>query len=298
MAGPFRGCFVPLITPFNQQNRVDEEKLRCLVRFLIDTQHADGLIPCGTTGESPTLLDDEWETVIRVVVDETRKQVPVIAGTGSNATEKTIRMTKKAQDLGVDGCLVVVPYYNRPSQDGMYEHFRHVAISTELPVIVYNIPIRAAVNMENSTLFRLMENLPNIVGVKDAAGDLRQSMELIRFVRSKDYSFSVLCGEDLLTYAMLALGSDGVIAAAANIAGMQYKTMCDLALAGDLAGAEKIHYDVMELTKILFSEPNPTAIKACFRLMGMDYGEVRLPLIPASEATLTSLKLELTRLGL
>jgi 4-hydroxy-tetrahydrodipicolinate synthase len=214
----FSGCHIPLVTPFKDDFSLDEDGLRRLINYLIEEEKVNGLVPCGTTGESPTLNHDEHNKVIEITVKEARGRVPVIAGTGSNSTQEAIMMTQHAEEVGADATLQVGPYYNKPTMDGMLAHFEAIAKKTRLPILIYNIPGRTGRNIDPQTLIKLSE-IDNIVGLKDACGDIAQTMEVIAGIKRKGKTFFVLSGEDSLTYPLMALGGDGVICAVGNVIG-------------------------------------------------------------------------------
>lgn len=274
-----KGCLIPLVTPFDDRGGLDEPALRNLVNYLIEEQAADAIVPCGTTGESPTLSHGEHMTVIEVVQEETAGRVPVIAGTGSNSTAEAIKMTVAAEKLGVDGSLQVCPYYNRPSQQGIYEHYRAIAESTSLPLILYNIPFRTGRNIEVETMLRLSE-IESIVGVKEASGDILQACSIIEEMRKAGRDFFVYSGEDPVTFLMLCLGGQGCIAAVGHVLGAEFSRMCRLVWEGRIEEARELHFRVLPLVRALFCEPNPTAIKQALDWMGVAVGGTRLPRQP------------------
>jgi 4-hydroxy-tetrahydrodipicolinate synthase len=290
-----RGCLIPLVTPFDDEGRVDEKALRNLVNYLIDEQAADGLIPCGTTGESPTLSHAEHMQVIEIVQDEAAGRVPVIAGTGSNSTEEAIEMTATAEELGVAASLQVSPYYNRPSQEGIFTHFKTIAESTRLPIILYNIPMRTGRNMDVDTILRLSA-IDSIVGVKEASGDILQASSLLQRTRGGN-DFYVYSGEDPVTFLILCLGGHGCIAAVGHILGKELSRMCRLIWEGRHEEAADIHYRTMPLVEALFCEPNPTAIKQALNWMGVPVGGLRLPLLELSPAGKERLRMAMLQLG-
>ncbi len=272
-----KGCLIPLVTPFDDRGSVDEPALRNLVNYLIEEQAADAIIPCGTTGESPTLSHKEHMMVIEIVREETAGRVPVIAGTGSNSTAEAIEMTAAAERAGADASLQVSPYYNRPSQQGIYEHYKAIAGSTSLPLIVYNIPFRTGRNIEVDTMLRLSE-IENIVGVKEASGDILQVCAIMEECRKAGNDFYVYSGEDPVTFLLLCLGGQGCIAAVGHVLGVEFSRMCRLVWEGRLEEAREIHFRVLPLVRALFCEPNPTAIKQALNWMSVPVGGVRLPL--------------------
>jgi 4-hydroxy-tetrahydrodipicolinate synthase len=291
-----RGCMIPPVTPFDDTGGLDETALRRLVNYLIEDQAADALVPCGTTGESPTLSHEEHMWVIDVVREETAGRVPVIAGTGSNSTAEAIEMTVAAEKLGVDASLQVCPYYNRPSQDGLYEHFKAVAESTSLPIILYNIPFRTGRNIEVDTIVRLAR-IENIVGIKEASGDILQASAILEETRRAGLDFCVYSGEDPVTYLILSLGGHGCIAAVGHVLGAEYSRMCKLIWEGDYEGAREIHFRVQPLVRALFCEPNPSAIKQALNWMGIEVGGLRLPLMGLSEKGKDILRAAMVDLG-
>ncbi len=291
-----RGCLIPLVTPFDAEGRVDELALRNLVNYLIEEQAADALVPCGTTGESPTLDHTEHMTVIEVVYEETAGRVPVIAGTGSNSTAEAVEMTMAAEKLGVDGSLQVCPYYNRPSQQGIYEHFKTIAGSTSLPLILYNIPFRTGRNIEVETMLRLAE-IDNIVGVKEASGDILQVSAIMEETRKSGREFFVYSGEDPVTFLVLCLGGQGCIAAVGHVVGTEFSRMCRLVWEGELEEARDLNFRLLPIIRALFCEPNPTAIKQALNWMGVPVGGLRLPLIGMTEKGKDILRAALVELG-
>lgn len=287
----FEGIFIPIITPFNQKGEIDEAGLKKLVNYFIKAG-VHGLVPCGTTGESVTMTEEEVLRVIQIAVAETKGRIPVIAGTGSVDTAKTVKMTEKAAKLGVDGVLVVCPYYNRPSQQGIYEHFKLVAAATNLPIIIYNIPSRTGVNINFDTVARLAK-IENIVGIKESAGDINQLMNLMAIE-----NFSVLSGEDHMIFPNMCLGGNGAIVASGHVSPEKFVHLYNLAKEGKMAEARKLHFELLPLVRALFYEPNPTAIKAAMSLLGLPGGKVRLPMVKASVQCQKVVKDALVGLGL
>ncbi|OFW59246.1 MAG: 4-hydroxy-tetrahydrodipicolinate synthase [Candidatus Solincola sediminis] len=290
-----RGCLIPLVTPFDARGGVDEPALRKLVNYLIDEQAAAGLVPCGTTGESPTLTTEEHLHVIEIVQEETRGRVPVVAGTGSNSTQEAIEMTAAAEKSGVAASLQVSPYYNRPTQEGIYAHFKAVANSTSLPIILYNIPIRTGRNIEVDTVLRLSE-IDNIVGIKEASGSIMQASAILERTRGGD-EFCVYSGEDPITFLILCLGGHGCIAAVGHVIGVEFSQMCGMVWEGRFDEARELHFRIMPVIEALFCEPNPTAIKQALNWMGIPVGGLRLPLMELSGARKDELRRALIGLG-
>ncbi|MDY6796742.1 MAG: 4-hydroxy-tetrahydrodipicolinate synthase [Actinomycetota bacterium] len=291
-----KGCMIPIVTPFDEKGYLDEAALRGLVNYLIDEQAAAALVPCGTTGESPTLSHEEHMKVIRIVKDETGGRVPVIAGTGSNSTAEAIEMTVAAEELGVDGSLQVAPYYNRPSQQGIYEHFRAIAGSTSLPLILYNIPFRTGRNIEVDTIIRLAR-IDNIVGIKEASGDILQASAILEETRREGLDLYVYSGEDPVTFLMLCLGGHGCIAAVGHVLGVEFSRMCDLVWKQRLDEARDIHFSIIPLIRALFCEPNPSAIKQALIWIGVPVGGLRSPLLELSKGGKEVLRKAMTDLG-
>lgn len=291
MRSKFEGIFVPNITPF-KNGELDEEGLRRVVRYLIKNG-VNGLVPNGTTGESTTLSDEEQKRVLEIVLEEANNKVPVIAGTGTNNTHHTIKLTQQAQNLGVDAVLVVTPYYNKPTQQGLLEHFKKIASSTNLPIILYNIPGRTSRNLNIETVIELSK-IKNIVGVKEASGNIDQIMDTMK--DTKD--FSVLCGTDELLFIMSCLGGNGAIAAAGHILPNKFKEMHNLVKLGKIEEAREIHYFLLPMIRALFVESNPSPIKGAYELLGICSKETRLPLVPATDKLMGILKSELKRVGL
>ncbi|HAJ28288.1 MAG TPA: 4-hydroxy-tetrahydrodipicolinate synthase [Syntrophus sp. (in: bacteria)] len=288
----FKGAIVAIVTPF-KNGKVDEGKLRELIEFQI-ANGTDGIVPCGTTGESPTLSHEEHDRVVEITVDAVKKRVPVIAGTGSNSTAEALRLTKHAHETGADGALMVCPYYNRPTQEGLYEHYKFIAENVSIPIIVYNIPGRTGVNLLPETLARLAK-IPNIVGTKEASGSLKQMHDVISLCGP---DFAVLSGDDFFTYPLLCLGGHGIISVVSNVAPADMAALVDAFAAGDLKKAKDLHFKMVPLVDSLFIETNPVPVKAALAMMGkIDY-EVRLPLAKMSEGNYEKLKKVMTTYGL
>ena len=284
-----RGVIVPLVTPFNEDLSVDFAGLAELVEYCIEELECDGLVPCGTTGESPTLSHVEHDEVIRAVIRQTKNRVPVIASSGANSTREAVEMTRSAAEAGADATLQVGPYYNKPSQDGLFNHFAAIAAASSLPIIIYNIPGRTCRNIEPGTIARLWRELPTVVGLKDCSNDLSQTMEIYR--ATDPDTFKIYCGEDLMTFGLLCHGSAGAIAAVAHVIGREVKAMCEAVWGGRLEEARNLHYRTMDLVEALFCEPNPTPVKQALQWLGLPAGSVRPPLerlTPAGQETLRS----------
>ena len=288
----FQGTIVAIVTPF-KNGKVDEEGLRSLIEDQI-AHGIDGIVPCGTTGESATLSHEEHEKVIEITIDAVKKRVPVIAGTGSNSTAEALRLTKHAYEVGADGVLMVCPYYNRPTQDGLFEHFKKIAESVSIPIILYNIPSRTGINLLPETVYKLSK-LPNIVGIKEASGSLKQVMDIVQACGS---NFAVLSGDDVMTLPMLAVGGKGVISVIANIVPQDMSDMIKNYLSGKVEVARELHYKMLPLIDALFLETNPVPVKTALHLMGKISYEVRLPLCRMTEANFLKLKKTLIDYGL
>ena len=271
----FTGCITALVTPFKSNNTVDYQSLSRLIESQIAGQ-INGLVMCGTTGESPTLTEPEKIAIFKHAVKQVKHRIPIIAGTGSNDTEHTIRLTKKAEACGVDGVLIVTPYYNKPTQEGLYQHFKAIAKSVKLPIIIYNIPARTGVNMLPVTMARLHKEFPKIIiGVKEAAGSLDQATEIVKRCGK---TFTLLSGDDSLTLPMLSIGGKGVISVIANIVPKLMNEMTESYFKGDTKKANEPNQKLFPLYKTMFIETNPIPIKYAMSVLGMPSGRVRLPL--------------------
>jgi len=288
----FRGAITALVTPF-KNGQVDEEALRNLIEFQI-ANGVDGLVPCGTTGESPTLSHDEHDRVIEMTIDAAKKRVPVIAGTGSNSTAEALRLTRHAYEAGADGALIACPYYNKPTQEGLYQHFELIAKNVPIPIIPYNIPGRTGINMSPELIARLAK-ISNIVGIKEASGSIKQMSDVINLC-GKD--FAVLSGDDIFTLPLMAIGGAGVISVVSNVAPADMAGLVDVFFAGDMAGAKDLHYKMSALIDMLFIEVNPIPVKAALALMGKIEYEYRLPLCKMDEANFEKLKKVMINYGL
>ncbi len=273
----FHGAIVATVTPF-RNGKLDRSALKKLVKFQVD-QGTDGIVPCGTTGESATLSFEEHERVIDTVLDAVGGRLPVIAGTGSNNTKEAVTLTRYAKRAGASAALVITPYYNKPTQDGLCRHFRAVAESADIPIILYNVPGRTGVNMTAHTVASLAE-IPNIVGVKEASGNLGQVCDIIRMTPKK---FCVLSGDDALFFPMMALGAKGVISVTSNVAPRLMAELYDTYVIGEISRARDIHYQLWPLFQALFIETNPVPAKTALAMMRMIQEEVRLPLSPMGE---------------
>lgn len=267
-----------MVTPFDHKGHIDFAKTTQLVNHLIDNG-TDSLVIAGTTGESPTLSKEEKVALFQHVVKVVDKRIPVIAGTGSNNTYATIELTKKAEQLGVDAIMIVAPYYNKPNQEGLYQHFKAAAEATSLPVMVYNIPGRSVVNIHPETIIKLAE-IPNIVAVKEASGDLNAMTKII--AETPD-DFLLYSGDDGLTLPVLAIGGVGIVSVASHVIGNEMQAMVDAFLSGRNADAAKLHQRLLPIMQGLFSAPSPGPVKTALQLKGLDVGSVRLPMVPLTE---------------
>lgn len=289
----FQGAMTAIVTPF-KDGRVDEQAFRQLIERQIEFG-VQGIVPCGTTGEPATLTFSEHEQVIEICVDQVRGRVPVVAGTGSNNTQEAIRLTAHARKAGADGALMIAPYYNKPTQEGLYLHFKKVAESVDIPIILYNIPGRTAVNMEAATIARLSV-IPNIVGVKEASGAMKHATDIIALC-GKD--FDLLSGEDHLTFPLLCLGGKGVISVASNVIPRDMADLCNLFFEGKYQESRDLYYRLLPLCHALFVETNPGPVKTALAMMKqIPSDEVRLPLAPMSPANREKLEGELKKYGL
>src|SRR5215475_3608316 len=275
----FQGTGTALVTPFKRDGAIDEAALRRLVDFQI-AEGIDMLLPCGTTGEGATLDSAETERVVSIVIEQAKRRVPVIVGAGSNSTAKAIQQTKAAKKLGADGVLSVGPYYNKPTQQGFYEHFKAIAEAEDIPIIVYNVPGRTGSNIEAKTMLRLAE-VPNIVAVKEASGNFGQIMDILR---DRPPDFRVLSGDDAIALAMVAMGGDGIISVVSNEAPGMMTDIVDAGLAGNLKRAREAHYRLLPLMNANFLESNPIPVKAALAMMGFIEENYRLPLVAMTPA--------------
>ncbi len=290
-----RGTFTALITPF-KNNKVDYDGFKENIKFQIKNG-ISGLLPLGTTGETPTLHEDEQRKIIQIAVEEADNKIPVMVGTGSNSTEHTIENTKRAKQEGADIALIVTPYYNKPTQEGIFLHFKKIVESVDIPVIVYNIKGRTGTNIETPTLKKIAA-LPNIIGVKEASGDIMQMADVINEIKNKFPEFSVMSGDDKITLPLLVLGGDGVISVISNLIPAQMSQMVKTGLSGDFEKTRELHYTLLPFMKAAFVETNPVPIKAAMEMCGKPAGEVRLPLCPLKPESKEYLKKVLIDMGL
>ncbi len=288
----FGGAIVAIVTPF-KNGEVDEARLRELIEFQIENG-TDGIVPCGTTGESTTLSHEEHDRVIEITIDAVKKRVPVIAGTGSNSTAEAIRLTRHAYEAGADGVLMVSPYYNKPSQEGLYQHFKAVADAVPVPIILYNVPGRTSSNVLPETVARLSK-ISNIVGIKEATGDLRQ-ISSVAALSEKD--FYILSGDDFTVLPIMAIGGKGVISVVANVIPADMAAMVDAYNAGNTDEARRLHFKMWPFMEACFYETNPIPVKAALAITGKIEYEYRLPLCPLSNANYEKLRKVMVDYGL
>jgi len=289
----FKGSITAIVTPF-RNGKVDEKKLRELIDFQIKNG-TSGIVPCGTTGESATLSFDEHERVIEITIEQVNKRVPVIAGTGSNSTEEAIMLTRQAAESGADASLQVSPYYNRPTQRGLYQHFKAVADSVKIPIILYNIAGRTGVNIEPETIAKLANDCKNIVAVKEASGNLEQ-MSRIKALCPE--SFQLVSGDDGLTLPVLSIGGIGIISVISNIVPRDVSDLVSAYELGDIKKAQALHYKLLPLVKAMFIETNPIPVKTALGLMGMCEPDLRLPMCALAPENLEKVEKALKDYGL
>jgi 4-hydroxy-tetrahydrodipicolinate synthase len=290
--GMFGRISTAMVTPFDNNGNIDFQKTEKLVEYLIH-HGTDSIVVAGTTGESPTLTTEEKLALFKHVVSVVNKRVPVIAGTGTNNTRASIELTKKAEQTGVDAIMLVTPYYNKPNQEGIYQHFKAIAESTHLPVMLYNVPGRTSSSIAPETVIRLSE-IDNIVAIKEASGDLDNMAKIIE--KTPD-DFALYTGDDSLTLPTLSIGGDGVISVASHVVGDEMQEMIQAFLSGDVKKAGSLHRRLLPLMKELFKAPNPVPVKAALQIKGLDVGPVRLPLVPLTTDERTSLAAVIHELG-
>ncbi len=288
----FNGALSAIVTPF-RDGEVDERALRDHIEWQIQSG-VDGLVPCGSTGESATLTHDEHDRVIKITIEQTRRRVPVVAGTGSNSTAEAIRLTASAREMGADGALMISPYYNKPTQEGIFRHYKMVAAAVDLPLIVYNIPGRTGSNIAPETFARLCE-IRNVVGIKEASGSMDQISDIRRLCGDR---LTILSGDDALTVPIMALGGKGVIATISNVMPREIHDLAAAGLAGDFARAGELHYKMMPVMRALFIETNPIPVKQALAFMGRCANELRMPLCPMTAPAAERLKAAMKELKL
>jgi len=288
-----KGLYVALVTPFAEDGSLNEEKLRELVRFHIDAG-TDGLVPCATTSENPTYTWEEHFRIIEVVVKEAAGKLKVVAGCGTNSTTKSIENIKKAKELGADAAMVVTPYYNKPTQEGLYAHFMKLADDGQLPLMLYNVPGRTGLNMQPATVARLSAH-DLIVAVKEASGSIEQMAEIILLCGGK---INLLSGDDAITYPILTIGGTGVVSVTGNVVPKDVRAMITAFEKGDHDEARKLHYKLLPLNQSMFIETNPSPVKEAMNMLGMGVGDVRLPLVRMQPAGREKLAAALKAYGL
>lgn len=284
----FHRIYTALITPFDHRGGVDEEGLRYLIRRQIENG-IEGVLPLGSTGESPTLTGEEQKRIIRISREETREKAQLLVGTGTNSTAHTIENTLMAEELGADCALIVTPYYNKPTQEGLYQHYKAIAQAVEIPIIIYNVPYRTGQNLQTVTLKRLLD-IPTIVGVKEASGNISQISDVIELTKKERPEFCVLSGDDALTLPLMAMGGHGVISVASNLVPDLMKSLVEALASGNLIEAQGLHYHLAPLLRALFVETNPIPIKAAMGLCGLPSGSCRLPLCSLSSENILMLE--------
>jgi len=290
----FQGTATAIVTPFKKDGSIDEAALRRFVDFQI-SGGVEALVPVGTTGENPTLNADEQKHVIEIVIEQTNKRVKIFAGAGSNNTTEVVEKVRFAKKAGADAALVVGPYYNRPTQHGYFQHFSTVADAVDIPLIIYNVPGRTGGNIEAATMLRMAEEIPNVVMVKEASGNMTQIMEI---ARNMPKHFSLLSGDDSLAYSLIALGGDGCISVVSNEVPKEYSNLLRFCLKGNWTEALQLHYRLLPLMNINFIESSPTPVKTALAMMGMMEETLRLPLVPLTEPSRVKLKNALAELKL
>jgi 4-hydroxy-tetrahydrodipicolinate synthase len=289
----FKGAFTALVTPFSN-GQLDEEAYRKLIEWQIQSG-INGVVPCGTTGESATLSHDEHKRVIRICVDQVKGRVPVLAGAGSNNTAEAVELTRFAKEAKADGALLITPYYNKPTQEGLYQHFKRIASEVSMPFILYNVPGRTSVNLLPATVARLNKDIKDVVGIKEATGDLNQVSQVLEFCGP---DFQVLSGDDFTVLPLLSVGGCGVISVVSNILPDKMSELCSAWFAGNLPKAREMHFLLASFSRLMFIETNPIPAKTALSLMGRIKLEMRLPLTPLSPANAETLRSFLTDKGL
>ncbi len=289
----FKGAYTALVTPFTN-GEVDEQAYRALIEWQLE-QGIDGVVPCGTTGESATLSHEEHGKVIRICVEQVKGRVPVLAGAGSNNTREAIALTRYAKEAGADGALLITPYYNKPTPAGLVAHFKAIAAEVSMPFVVYNVPGRTALNLAPQTLHRIKQAVPEVVGVKEATGDLRQVSDIVEIMGP---DFCVLSGDDFTVLPLLSVGGCGVISVVSNVVPGPMAAMVAAFASGDIAQAQKLHYEIMPLSRAMFFETNPIPVKTSLHLMGKVGLELRLPLVEMVPENRTRLESVLKESGM
>jgi 4-hydroxy-tetrahydrodipicolinate synthase len=290
----FKGTATALVTPFKRDGAVDEHALRELVEFQVKGK-VEALVPVGSTGEGATLSEAEQAFVIEAVVDQVNRRIPVIGGASSNSTMKAVSLAKQVKQGGADAILTVAPFYNKPTQDGIFQHFSAIAEAVDIPIIIYNVPGRTASNIDATTALKLAEEIPHIAGVKEASANFGQIMEILHH---RPVGFGVWSGDDNLTLPLVALGADGIISVVANEAPRMFSDMVRASLKGKWGKARELHYQLLHLMNMNFIESNPIPAKAALHMMGMIENQLRLPLVPLSEAHRQKIEKTLRELSL
>ena len=288
----FEGSFVAIVTPFKDNGSLDEGKLQELIEFQIENG-THGIVPCGTTGESPTLSHSEHDRVVELTVKAVNGRVKIIAGAGSNSTAEALRLTKHAKDVGADGALIITPYYNKPTQNGLKAHFMKIADAVDIPIVIYNVPGRTGTDLLPETLAGLSVH-PNIVGLKEATGQLSRASQAVQLCGE---DFALLSGDDINTLPILSVGGCGVISVLANVMPKEVSDLCNTFKSGDIKNAQKIHLETLQLSIDLFVDTNPIPVKTALQIMGRLNGRMRLPLVPMSEENTEILHLTMHNIG-
>lgn len=273
----FKGAFTALVTPF-ANGRIDEDAYRNLIEWQVESG-INGVVPCGTTGESATLSHEEHKQTIRICVDQVKGRVPVLAGAGSNNTAEAVELARFAKDAGADGVLLITPYYNKPTQEGLYQHFKHIAAEVPIPYILYNVPGRTGVNLLPATVARLYKDISDICGIKEATGDLNQASQILEYCGP---DFQVLSGDDFTVLPLLSIGGCGVISVVSNILPKEMSDLCAAWSAADISRAQQIHFELAACSRMMFVETNPIPVKTALSMMKRLKLELRLPLTPLS----------------
>ena len=288
----FEGSFVAIVTPFKDDGSLDEGKLQELIEFQIENG-THGIVPCGTTGESPTLSHAEHDRVVELTVKAANGRVKIIAGAGSNSTAEALRLTKHAKDVGADGALIITPYYNKPTQNGLKAHFMKIADAVDIPIVIYNVPGRTGTDLLPETLANLSAH-PNIVGLKEATGQLSRASQAVQLCGE---DFALLSGDDINTLPILSVGGCGVISVLANVMPKEVSDLCNTFKSGDIKNAQKIHLETLQLSIDLFIDTNPIPVKTALQMMGRLNGRMRLPLVPMSEGNVEILNRTMCNIG-
>ena len=291
MRSVFKGSVVAIVTPFNHDGSIDFDSLKQLVEWHIESG-TSGILPCGTTGESPTLSHDEHDLVVESVIKFVDKRIPVLAGAGSNSTAEALRLTKHAEDVGADGALVITPYYNKPTQAGLKAHFTKIASETNIPIVIYNVPGRTGISIAPETVAELAE-LKNIAAIKEASGSIDQASSILT-----KCNIDLLSGDDALTVPIMSIGGCGVVSVVANIVPEKMAALTNAMMKGNLPVAEQLHRELYSLCKSMFVETNPVPVKAALAIMGKIKEVYRLPMVPMSDSNKKIVENELKKMGM